>query len=234
MKIQGSIVLVTGANRGLGREFARQALVLGAAKVYATARDPSQIDLPGVIALKLDVTDPVQVAAVAAQTPDVTLLINNAGIGRLGGFTGADAVSVLREQLETNLFGVLHMSQAFAPILGRNGGGAMLNLLSLLSWVNTPMIGGYGVSKAAAWALTNGLRHELRGQGTQVVGFHGGFIDTDMIRDFDVPKASPEDVVRQSFAALEAGESEVLIDEVTRQVKAGLSQGAYLSDVLAQ
>jgi NAD(P)-dependent dehydrogenase (short-subunit alcohol dehydrogenase family) len=237
MKIQGSTVLVTGANRGLGREFARQAVALGAAKVYATARDPSQIDIPGVIALKLDVTDAAQVAAVAAQAQDVTLLINNAGIGRLGGFTtGAsseEGVTVLREQLETNLFGILHMSQAFAPVLGRNGGGAMLSLLSLLSWVNTPMIGAYGVSKAAAWALTNGLRHELRAQGTQVVGFHGGFIDTDMIRSFDVPKASPEDVVRQSFAAIEAGELEVLIDDATRQVKAGLSQGVYFNDVLA-
>lgn len=233
MKIQGSVVLVTGANRGLGLEFAKQALALGAAKVYAAARDPSKLTLRGVVPVKLDVTNVADVAAAAAQCQDVTLLINNAGIGRMGGLVEGDAAGTLREQLETNLFGVLHMSKAFAGVLGRNGGGAMLNLLSLFSWVNTPMIGGYAVSKAAAWALTNGLRHELRAQGTQVIGFHGGFIDTDMIRSFDVPKATPEDVVRQSFAAIEAGEQEVLVDGVSRQVRGGLSQGVYLSDVTA-
>ena len=233
MKIQGSVVLVTGANRGLGLEFSRQALALGAAKVYAAARDPSQVTLPGVVPVKLDVTNLADVAALAAQCPDVTLLVNNAGIGRVGGVASGDATTLLREQLETNLFGVAHMSHAFAPVLGRNGGGAILNLLSILSWVNTPMLGAYGVSKAAAWALTNSLRSELKAQGTQVVGFHGGFIDTDMIRAFDVPKATPADVVAQSYAAIEAGELEVRVDEATRQVKAGLSQGVYLGDALA-
>ncbi|HEY4371638.1 MAG TPA: SDR family oxidoreductase [Burkholderiales bacterium] len=237
MKIKGSVVLVTGANRGLGREFAQQALKLGASRVYAAARDPSQVTLPGVAPIKLDVTSLDDIATAAAQCGDVTLLINNAGIGRIGGFLngadGADPVAVLREQMETNLYGMLHMSRAFAGVLKRNGGGAMLNLLSLLSFVNTPMLGAYGVTKAAAWALTNGLRHELRAQGTQVVGFHGGFIDTDMVRSLDVPKATPEDVVRQSFAALEAGAEEVLVDEATRHVKAGLSQGVYLKDVMA-
>ena len=233
MKIQGSVVLVTGANRGLGLEFARQALSLGAAKVYAAARDPSTVTLPGVVPVKLDVTNVADVAALAVQCPDVTLLVNNAGIGRVGGVTGGDATTLLRDQLETNLFGVAHMSHAFAPILARNGGGAILNMLSILSWVNTPMLGAYGVSKAAAWALTNSLRSELKAQGTQVVGFHGGFIDTDMIRAFDVPKATPADVVAQSYAAIEAGELEVRVDEATRQVKAGLSQGVYLTDALA-
>ena len=232
MKIQGSVVLVTGANRGLGLEFAKQALALGAAKVYAAARDPSKITLPGVVPVKLDVTNVADVAALAVQCPDVTLLVNNAGIGRLGGVTGGDATTLLRDQLETNLFGVAHMSHAFAPVLARNGGGAILNLLSILSWVNTPVLGAYGVSKAAAWALTNSLRIELKAQGTQVVGFHGGFIDTDMVRGFDAPKATPADVVAQSYAAIEAGELEVRVDEGTRQVKAGLSQGVYLGDVL--
>ena len=232
MKIKGSVVLVTGANRGLGLEFARQALALGAAKVYAAARDPSKVTLPGVVPVKLDVTNVADVAALAVQCPDVTLLVNNAGIGRLGGVTGGDATTLLRDQLETNLFGVAHMSNAFAPVLARNGGGAILNLLSILSWVNTPVLGAYGVSKAAAWALTNSLRIELKAQGTQVVGFHGGFIDTDMVRGFDAPKATPADVVAQSYAAIEAGELEVRVDEGTRQVKAGLSQGVYLGDVL--
>jgi NAD(P)-dependent dehydrogenase (short-subunit alcohol dehydrogenase family) len=233
MKIKGSIVLVTGANRGLGLEFAKQALARGAAKVYATARDPSKITLAGVTPVKLDVTNPAEVAAVAALCKDVTLLINNAGIARLGGILGGDLAPLLREQLETNVFGMLHVSRAFAGILGKNGGGAILNINSVLSWVNTPAIGGYGISKAAAWGLTNSLRHELRAQGTQVVSFHAGFIDTDMTRGLEIPKARPEDVVKQSFDAIEAGQEEVMVDEASRQVKAALSQGVYLKDVLA-
>jgi NAD(P)-dependent dehydrogenase (short-subunit alcohol dehydrogenase family) len=233
MKIKGSIVLVTGANRGLGLEFAKQALARGAAKVYATARDPSKITLAGVTPVKLDVTNPAEVAAVAALCKDVTLLINNAGIARLGGILGGDLAPLLREQLETNVFGMLHVSRAFAGILGKNGGGAILNINSVLSWVNTPAIGGYGISKAAAWGLTNSLRHELRTQGTQVVSFHAGFIDTDMTRGLEIPKARPEDVVKQSFDAIEAGQEEVMVDEPSRQVKGALSQGVYLKDVLA-
>jgi len=233
MKIQGSVVLVTGANRGLGLEFAKQALALGAAKVYAGARDPSKVTLPGVIPVKLDVTNLDDVAAVAAQCPDVTLVINNAGIGRTGGIVEGDAATLLRAHLETNLFGVLNTSRAFAAILKRNGGGAILNVLSVLSWINTPILGTYGVSKAAAWALTNSLRTELKAQGTQVVGLHAGFIDTDLVAAFDAPKTSPADVVRQAYAAIEAGEQEACVDEASRQVKAGLSQGVYLGDAAA-
>jgi NAD(P)-dependent dehydrogenase (short-subunit alcohol dehydrogenase family) len=233
MNVKDSVVLVTGANRGLGLEFAKQALRRGAAKVYATARDPSKIALAGVVPMRLDVTNPAEVAAVAAHCKDVTMLINNAGIGRIGGIVEGDLAPLLREQLETNLFGMLHVSRAFAGILGKNGGGAILNILSILSWVNTPKLGGYGISKAAAWALTNSLRHELRAQGTQVVSFHAGFIDTDMTRGLDIPKAQPEDVVGQAFDAIEAGQEEVTTDETTRQVRGGLSQGVYLNDVLA-
>ena len=234
MKIKDSVVLVTGANRGLGLEFARQALALGARKVYAAARDPSKVTLPGVVPVKLDVTRPEDAAELATRCPDVTLLINNAGIARTGGVLAADAATVLREQLETNVFGLLHMSRAFAPVLARNGGGAILNLLTILSWINTPLLGAYGVSKSAAWALTNSLRIELQAQGTQVVGFHGGFIDTDLVRGLDVPKATPVDVVAQSYAAIEAGELEVRVDEGTRQVKAALSQGVYLQNVVGR
>jgi NAD(P)-dependent dehydrogenase (short-subunit alcohol dehydrogenase family) len=233
MNVKGSVVLITGANRGLGLEFAKQALRRGAAKVYATARDPSKIALAGVVPVRLDVTNPAEVAAAAGQCKDVTLLINNAGIARLGGVVEGDLAPSLREQLETNLFGMLHVSRGFAGILGKNGGGAILNILSILSWVNTPRIGGYGITKAAAWGLTNSLRHELRAQGTQVVSFHAGFIDTDMTRALDIPKARPEDVVRQAFDAIETGQEEVTTDDATRQVKSGLSQGVYLNDVLA-
>ncbi|MGA7781903.1 MAG: SDR family oxidoreductase [Paraburkholderia sp.] len=233
MKVEGSVVFVTGANRGLGLQFAKEALSRGAKKVYGAARDPSTVTLAGVIPVKLDVTHAADLAAAAKQCTDVTLLINNAGIARVGSVTQPEAGAVLREQIETNVFGMLGVSQAFAGILGSNGGGAMLNLLSILSWVNTPAIACYGVSKAAAWALTNGLRHELRAQGTQVVGFHAGFIDTDLTRGIDVPKATPADVVSQAFDAVEAGEEEVMVDEPTRQVKQGLSHGVYLKDVLA-
>jgi NAD(P)-dependent dehydrogenase (short-subunit alcohol dehydrogenase family) len=233
MNIKDSVVLVTGANRGLGLEFAKQALARGAAKVYAASRDPSKLALTGVTPLQLDVTKPAEVAAAAARCGDTTLLINNAGIARVGSIIGGDSAPLLREQLETNLFGMLNMSRAFAEILGKNGGGAILNILSVLSWVNTPNIAAYGISKAAAWGLTNSLRHELRAQRTQVISFHAGFIDTDLTRGLDIPKARPQDVVRLSYDAIEAGQEEVLTDEPSRQGKNGLSQGVYLRDVLA-
>src|SRR5262245_36515349 len=177
MKLAGAVVLVTGANRGLGLELARQAQARGAAKVYAAARDPASVKLAGAVTIKLDVTKPAEAAAAAGVAGDVTVLINNAGIARLSGYPAERCVEILREQLETNLIGRLNVSRAFAGILGNNGGGALLNILSVASWINRPALGTYGVTKAAAWALTNGLRHELRAQGTQVVGFHAGFID---------------------------------------------------------
>jgi NAD(P)-dependent dehydrogenase (short-subunit alcohol dehydrogenase family) len=228
MKLAGSVVLVTGANRGLGLEFARQALARGAAKVYAAAREPASVKLAGVVPIRLDVTKPEDAAEAARGAGDVTVLINNAGIARPGGYLADSSVAQLREQLETNLLGMLNVSRAFAGILGRNGGGVLLNILSIASWINRPTLGTYGVTKAAAWALTNGLRHELRPQGTQVVGFHAGFIDTDLTRGIDAPKARPEDVVRLGLDAVEAGEEEVSADEQTRQVRQGLSHGVYL------
>jgi NAD(P)-dependent dehydrogenase (short-subunit alcohol dehydrogenase family) len=234
MKIENAVVLITGANRGLGLEFAKQALARGAKRVYATARDVSSVKLAGVIPVQLDVTKPEDAAWAASNFPDVTIVINNAGIARIGGFAAAEAQDTLREQLETNLFGILNVSQAFAPVLAKNGGGAVLNVLSLLSWINTPMIAGYGVSKAAAWALTNGLRHELRAQGTQVVGLHAGFIDTDLTQGFDIPKATPADVINQAFNALEANHEEVFVDDPSRQIHQGLSSSVYLQDVFAE
>jgi NAD(P)-dependent dehydrogenase (short-subunit alcohol dehydrogenase family) len=233
MKLEGSVVLITGANRGLGLEFAKQALAAGAKKVYAGARDPSKVTLAGVIPVKLDVTNADDVATVANQCGDVTLLINNAGIARLGGVVQADGPGLLREQMETNLFGMFNLSHAFAGALGKNGGGAILNILSIVSWVGAPALGAYAVTKAAAWGLTNELRLELRAQGTQVVGLHAGFIDTDMARGFDAPKITPQDVVAQAYQAIAAGAEEVLVDTPTRQVRDGLSHSVYLKDVLA-
>jgi NAD(P)-dependent dehydrogenase (short-subunit alcohol dehydrogenase family) len=223
MKIHNATVLVTGANRGLGMAFAREALARGARKVYAGMRDPSKLTLAGVEALRLDVTRPEDVAAAARRCTDVTLLINNAGIATFGGFLSADSIESARAHLETNFFGPLRLSQAFAPVLDAHGGGAILNVLSVASWINAPMLAMYGASKSAAWALTNGLRHELRAQGTQVLGMHVGFVDTDLTRDIDLPKSSPEVIVRRTFDALEAGAEEVLADDRARQIKQGLS-----------
>jgi len=223
MKIKDAVVLVTGANRGIGQAFARELLARGARKVYAGARDPASVKLPGVQALKLDVTRPEEVAAAAAQASDVTLVINNAGVGQPGGFLAADSEDTARRMLETNFYGVLRMSKALAPVLKANGGGGLLNVLSIVSWVNGGELAAYAASKSAAWSLTNSLRHELAAQKTQVLGLHMGYVDTDLIRDFDVPKTSPEDIVKRALDALEAGADEVLADELTQQVKAGLT-----------
>jgi NAD(P)-dependent dehydrogenase (short-subunit alcohol dehydrogenase family) len=230
MRIQHSTALVTGANRGLGLAFAQGLLAAGARKVYAAARNPERIDLPGVEPLYLDVTKPESVRAAADRCRDVNLLINNAGISLWSGFLSAEAVRDARDEMETNYFGPLALSRAFAPVLAGNGGGAIVNMLSVLSWVSIPSGGTYSASKAAAWALTNWLRTALRAQGTQVLGVHAGPIDTEMASGLKLPKVTPADVVRQVLDALEAGREEVLVDEMTRQVKAGLSddRGIYL------
>ena len=223
MKLDNATVLITGANRGLGLAFAREALARGARKVYAAARDPASVTLPGVVPLKLDVTKPDDIAAAARACGDVTLLINNAGIAATGGFLAEDSIAAAQRHLDTNFFGPLRLTQAFAPALAANGGGAILNVLSVASWISGPLLGNYGMSKAAAWALTNGTRVELREQHTQVLALHVGFIDTDLTRGLDVPKLAPDVVVRTALDALEAGTSEVLADDFTRQVHAGLS-----------
>lgn len=230
MQVKDSIALVTGANRGLGRAWAIALQAAGARKVYGAARDPASIDLPGVVPVRLDITDAAQVAAAAEACADVTLLVNNAGIARGGELLAGDSDAVLREELETNLFGTLAMCRAFGPVLGANGGGALLNVLSVLSWVSLPGAAPYCVAKAAAWSMTNGVRHALRAQGTQVLGLHVAFMETDMTAHVTGPKAAPADVVRQALAALEAGAEEILADDTTRQVKRGLSAepGAYL------
>jgi NAD(P)-dependent dehydrogenase (short-subunit alcohol dehydrogenase family) len=230
MKLQDATVFITGANRGLGLAFARHAIAHGARKVYAAARDPASITLPGVVPIALDITNPSQVAAAARDAGDVTLVVNNAGIASIKGLLDEDSIEVTQRMMETNVYGLLRVSQAFAPVLKANGGGALLNVLSLSSWLSAPVLAGYAVSKAAAWSVTNGLRNELRDQGTQVLGLHVGFIDTDLTRGFDAPKLSPEFVVARAFDALEKGESEVAIDEFTQQIKRGLSNepGIYI------
>ncbi len=223
MNLDIAVVLITGANRGLGLAFAREAIARGARKVYAAARDPASVTLAGVLPITLDVTKPEDIAAIARECSDVTLLINNAGIAATGGFLAKDSVASAQRHLDTNFFGPLRLTRAFAPVLAANGGGAILNVLSIASWINGPLLGNYGMSKSAAWAMTNGTRIELSEQTTQVLALHVGFIDTDLTAGLDVPKTAPDVVVRSALDALEAGASEVLADEITRKVHKGLS-----------
>ena len=230
MKIQDTVALVTGANRGLGLAFAKGLLAAGARKVYAAARDPHTVDIPGVIVIKLDVTNADDIARAARELRDVNVLINNAGIAQGDDILSANALATARAHFETNVFGPLALSQAFAPTLAYNGGGAIVNVLSALSWISFPSVPTYSASKSAMWSLTNGLRNGLRAQKTQVVGVHVGYMDTDMASHVTGPKTKPQDVVAQVITALVEGRDEVLADEVSRQVKGGLSAepGAYL------
>jgi len=230
MNIKNSVVLITGANRGLGLALAKQAIAAGASNVYGAARDPKAVTLSGVIPVQLDVTDPANVAALARELGDVTVVVNNAGIARGSSVTAEDSIEHLRAEFETNAVGPLLVSKAFAPVLKKNGGGAIINILSALSWVSLPTTGTYSTSKAAAWAITNGLRGELAAQNTRVLGAHMGYMDTDMTAGIEAAKAKPEDVANAIYAALAAGEDEVLADETARQVRMGLraERGVYL------
>ena len=203
MNIENSVVLVTGANRGIGLAFARALLARGAHKVYAAARNPATVTLPGVHALRLDVTNPEELAAAARMAADVNMVINDAGIAQPGGFLAQDSEAVTRRIFETNFFGVLNMSKAFAPVLKANGGGALVNVLSVASWVNGGELAAYSASKSAAWSLTNALRHELAGQKTQVLGLHMAYVDTDLTRGLDAPKSSAEEIVQRALDGLE-------------------------------
>lgn len=223
MNIENAVVLVTGANRGIGLAFARALLARGARKVYAAARDPATVTLPGVQALRLDVTQPEEVASAAQRATDVTLVINNAGIAQPGGFLAPDSEAVTRRIFETNVMGVLNVSKAFAPVLKANGGGALLNVLSVASWVNGGELAAYSASKSAAWSMTNALRHELATQKTQVLGLHMAYVDTDLTRGFEALKSSADEIVQQALDGLEAGADEVLADVLTQQVRQGLT-----------
>ncbi len=228
MKIGGSVALVTGANRGLGRVYARELVSRGAAKVYGAARQPTAVTEPGVTPIGLDITDPQRVARVAQQCGDVSLLVNNAGVLKYSTFTGAPTLDAARAEMETNYFGTLSMCRAFAPVLAANGGGAIINMLSVSSFYSDPFAASYGASKAAAWSLTNGVRLELHHRGTLVVAVHASFIDTDMAALTNEPKDTPESVAQQALDAVEAGQIEVLADERTRTIKAELSRDQEL------
>jgi NAD(P)-dependent dehydrogenase (short-subunit alcohol dehydrogenase family) len=235
MKLAGAVVFITGASRGIGHAFARAALERGAKKIYAGVRTPATFTLEGCIPVQLDVTSDRDVAAAAALCHDTTIVINNAGIGEPGRFLEAGAMERSRQYMETNFFGMQRVSTAFAPILAANGGGALINVLSVASWAGAPMLSVYSASKSAAWGLTNCLRREMREQRTQVLALHMGFVATDLTANFDVPKTSPESIVKATYDGLEAGAEEVLADERSQNTKRGLSAepGIYITGPLA-
>jgi NAD(P)-dependent dehydrogenase (short-subunit alcohol dehydrogenase family) len=220
-QIDGITALVTGANRGLGQAFTQALLDRGAAKVYAAARDPGAVEVTDarVVPVRLDITNLSDVAAAAHDCTDASLVINNAGAMLQTPFLSAPDMSAARTEMETNYFGTLAMTRAFAPVLAAAGGGALVNVLSVVSWYAPPFNASYCASKSAEWALTNALRVELRGQGILVVGVHAGFIDTDMAATVQDSKISPSEVAAQTLDSVEKGQPEVLTDDWTRHVK---------------
>ena len=227
-KIDGQTALVTGANRGMGRAYVEELLAAGARKIYAAARRTDTLDelvAEGdgrIIPIALDVTKPDQITALAEAHPDVTLLVNNAGFASFEGLIHADDTTKGRQEMETNYFGTLNMIRAFAPVLAANGGGAIINMASIASHVNFPVLGSYSVSKAAVHSLTQGVRAELAAQGTAVVGVYPGPVDTDMAASFPMEKAVPNAVVRRVLDGLDAGEEDIYPDPTSVEMHAGL------------
>ena len=227
MRIADSVVLVTGANRGIGAEFLRQLRQRGATQIYAGARNPQSVaGGEGIEAIALDITDQEQVAAAAERAGDVQIVINNVGIAIPQPLVDGD-LGKIHTEFETNVFGPVYVARSFAPVLKSNGGGAIVNALSAVSWFSFPGSAGYSATKAAAWSLTDALRLELQGQGTLVLGYHMGPVDTpmggDIVGEFPIAKISHETVVAAVLDALEAGSAEVTIDDVTRLVKSTLT-----------
>ena len=218
--VQESVVLVTGANGGLGREFVAAALARGAKKVYASARSPREWDDPRIVSVALDVTSQESIDSAVRDAGDVSIVINNAGVSGRTPLTES-TVDEVRGVYETNVFGPLAVAKAFAPVLAENGGGALVDILSVMSWVPRP--GSYNTSKAAFWSVTNALRIELAPQGTLVVGAHLSFTETPMTEGLEVPKASAVDIVAAIYDGVERDDVEVLADEPSRRVKALLS-----------
>jgi NAD(P)-dependent dehydrogenase (short-subunit alcohol dehydrogenase family) len=223
MDLSTSTALVTGANRGLGRALAVELLSRGAS-VYAAARNPEKLDVPGAKPISLDITDPASVGAAAQATGDVTVLINNAGTS-----TGTDLLTGdldnIRLEMDTHYHGTLAVVRAFAPQIAANGGGAILNILSVLSWYSFPEAGAYCAAKSAQWSLTNALRVQLADKGIRVAGLHVGYMDTDMTAGVTEPKSAPTDVARLAADGIATDAYEILADDLSRQIQSGLAAG---------
>lgn len=221
--ITGTTALVTGGQRGLGKEIARELLQAGAAKVYVTSRTPKPDDDARIVPLAFELTDRDAAANLARVAGDVDILVNNAGIMTFSPLL-ADSQQEVDRVFDAVAFGPLRVAKAFAPVLAANGGGAMVNMHSLVAWITGfPGSGTYGAAKAALMAMTNSLRVELAGQGTHVLGVQLGVTDTDLVRDLPAPKNDPAVVAAAVVAALAAGETELLADEYSRHFKSALS-----------
>lgn len=219
--LDGAVVLITGANGGIGTRFVEEALARGASKVYATARAPREWADERVVPLRLDVTDAESIRAVVDAAPDVTVLINNAGasVPTAGILTHTD--EEIRRNVETNFLGPLFLTRAYAPLLSGRDRATVIDIHSALAWF---AVGGiYSATKAALWSATNSLRLELAPSGVHVVGVHVGYVDTAMAEHVSDPKTDPAELVRAILDATERGEYEVLADEISVQLKAGLS-----------
>jgi NAD(P)-dependent dehydrogenase (short-subunit alcohol dehydrogenase family) len=226
IKIEGTVALVTGANRGIGRALTEALIAGGAKKVYAGSRDAKAVqDLvkkhgARVVPLELDVTKPADVANAVARATDLQLLINNAGIATnvSASFTDQTLIEAARREIEVNVFGPFALSQGFAPVLARNGGGGIVNVLSVVSLVSFPILITYSASKAAAHSLTQATRSQLRAQGTYVAGVYAGPVDTDMAKGIPMEKASPESVAQAVLAGIQAGDEDIFPDATSREM----------------
>ncbi|WP_028401904.1 SDR family oxidoreductase [Ectobacillus panaciterrae] len=223
MDISKQVAIVSGSNRGLGKQLALELLARGA-KVYAGARNPASVDLPGAIPLQLDITDPKSVMAAAEVAGDVTLLINNAGTAT-GASLFAGELEDIHVEFNTNVFGTISMVRAFAPVIEKNGGGTILNILSALSWFNTGNSGAYSAAKSAQWGATNALRLELAPKNIKVAGLHVAFMDTDLTAGIEAPKASPKEIAKIAIDGIEADLYEILADDTSRNLQQGLAGG---------
>ncbi|MBV8637855.1 MAG: SDR family oxidoreductase [Candidatus Eremiobacteraeota bacterium] len=232
MNISDTVALVTGANRGIGRTFVEQLAAAGAKRVYAAARDTASLepllrDLPRtVVPLRLDVTDNASIDAAAGIASDVNLLVNNAGVvSALGPVTALADLDGARREMETNYFGLLEMTRAFAPILAKNEPSALINVLSITSIISFPRIATYSASKSAALAATRAIRAELKPKNVRVIAVMPGFVDTDMARTVEQPKVATADVVRAALRAIEDGTEDVYPGEQAQTLL-----GAFFND----
>jgi NAD(P)-dependent dehydrogenase (short-subunit alcohol dehydrogenase family) len=230
LKIKDAVAVVTGANRGIGLAFVKELLDRGARKVYAAGRDVKALDAivaldrARVIPLQLDLLDQKQIREAAAKTGAIDLLINNAGVAAFGSILSGSPELVERD-MQTNYFGTLNVIRAFAPQIEKSGGGAVVNLLSVVSLANMPAAGGYSASKAASWSMTQAVRPELAKKNIRVHAVFPGPVDTDMAKDLDLPKTSPKDVARAVLDGVESGQDDIAPDSMSRDV-----HGAWLKD----
>jgi NAD(P)-dependent dehydrogenase (short-subunit alcohol dehydrogenase family) len=223
MNIAEQTVLVTGSNRGLGKAMTKELLSRGA-KVYASARDIQSIDIPGAIPLQLDITDEESIQRAAKDAKDVTILINNAGVSTDTSLLSGDLTKIHLEY-NTHVFGTLSLIRSFSPLLEKNGGGTILNILSALSWLADGSNGAYSSAKSAEWGLTNALRLELAPKRVKMIGLHVAYMDTDMFMNKDVPKTAPEKIAKTAIDGIQSGTTEILADEISRSLQQGLSGG---------